>query len=147
MQIEKFGLANTFYIRDFFINKIIFFNNFTISNLQNFWNFSIKVHDPIKITKSFIINFSFLIPNFRSQDFRPTDLATSFFEVASHCSLLQEIVNKITSILFICEKKKQFEILVSEYSEWSKTSGNCIIFSCRLDVCFYVLDFIIFRPL
>ena len=57
---------------------------------------------------------------------------------------------------------KKIDILVSEYSEWSKTSRN-IIFSWRPDacvcvcvcmcvyvcmcVCVYVLDFLIFKQL
>ena len=66
------------------------------------------------------------------------------------CFLTQETVFswRILSLFAysVCNEKVKIEILVSEYSEWSKTSRN-MIFSWRPDVCVYGLDFVIFKPL
>ena len=61
-----------------------------------------------------------------------------------------KLVNFASSLRKLYFRKKKFEILALEYSEWSKTSRN-MIFSWHPDICVcicvYVLDFIIFKPL
>ena len=59
------------------------------------------------------------------------------YEFFQFCFLIEEAM---------FSPKKKFEMLVSQYSEWSKTS-RIFLADVRMYVCVYMLDFLIFKPL